>query len=95
VYSDTYEINDGDFKHIFKIAAHDRFNYWKERIQFYYNADRKCAKRHNFDPDYPAIALYHRSDVTPSFLQSPEDDDQMMNFIQLKNWVSISVVEVD
>ena len=95
VFSDTDEINDGDLKHIFKMAAHDRFNYWEERIQFYFNSDRNCARKHEFDPDYPAIALYLKKGVPPSFLQSPNDDSELMIFEELKRWISISIVEFE
>lgn len=95
LYASTVEIDDGDMKHIFKIALQDRFNHFDERIQFYFNADRNCAKQRNFDPDNPAIAIYHKSGVRPSFLQSPQDDDKMMSKLLLGYWILVSIVEVE
>lgn len=44
--------------HINMVAAFDKNQNPTEPINYYVSHDKKCAEKHGFNPDEPAIALF-------------------------------------
>jgi hypothetical protein len=51
-------ISEGQMKHFYKVATHDRFTFIDEEVEFFFNSDKACAERRQFDSSYPSVALY-------------------------------------
>lgn len=53
--------------------------------------DPKCAEKHNFDPENPALSLYIHSQFKEFRLQGPNDN---LSLEYLMGWLSVKYVQV-
>jgi|LauGreDrversion4_2_1035121.scaffolds.fasta_scaffold173837_2 hypothetical protein len=75
--------------HLKKVIAFDRFTFFDERVYFYFNDDKECAKARQFDQEKPAVALYLGKDTLPFSLT----EESEMSYDYLVQWISSCIVE--
>jgi len=83
------DLYGGKMDHLKKVIAHDRFTFFDQRVEFFFNTDKECAEKRQFNPEEPAIALYVHEDIPPFTLTKQED----LVYEHLIIWISTSIVE--
>lgn len=83
------DLYGGKMDHLKKVIAFDRFTFFDERVYFYFNDDKECAKARQFDQEKPAVALYLGKDTLPFSLT----EESEMSYDYLVQWISSCIVE--
>ena len=88
-FGQVEDLYGGKMDHLKKVIAHDRFTFFDQRVEFFFNTDKECAEKRQFNPEEPAIALYVHEDIPPFTLTKQED----LVYEHLIIWISTSIVE--
>ena len=64
-FGQVEDLYGGKMDHLKKVIAHDRFTFFDQRVEFFFNTDKECAEKRQFNPDEPAIALYVDAEIPP------------------------------